>query len=103
MAYNKHIHKHFKIGDVVKCEVIWGNKLFIVHGFGGNSYLPELYVHFHGEPQTISNTCNLDLRMVKLIDSEKRPFKKIAEKVIIRMTNKGNQEAVRELIIRKNN
>lgn len=100
MAYDKHVHKYFKIGDIVKCEVIWGNQLFIVHGFGGNTYLPELYVHFYGKPQTISNTCNFDLRITKLVDSNKRPLKKIDKKIIVRMIRKGNEEAKRELIMR---
>jgi hypothetical protein len=100
MAFDKHVHKYFKIGDIVKCEVIWGNQLFIVHGFGGNAYLPELYVHFYGKPQIISNICNFDVRMTKLIDSDKRPLKKIDNKIIIKMIKKGNEEAKRELIMR---
>lgn len=100
MAYDKHVHKYFKIGDIVKCEVIWGNQLFTIHGFGGNAYLPELYVHFYGKPQTINNTCNFDLRTTKLVDSNERPLKKIDKKVIIRMIKKGNEEAKRELIMR---
>lgn len=100
MAYYKHVHKYFKIGDIVKCEVIWGNQLFIVHGFGGNAYLPELYVHFYGKPQTISNTCNFDLRITKLVDSNKRLLKKIDKKIIVRMIRRGNEEAKRELIMR---
>lgn len=100
MPYDKRIHKCFKVGDIVKCEAIWGNKLFTVHGFGGSAYLPELYVHFHGKPQTVSNTCNFDLRITKLVDSEKRPLKKIDKKIIIKMIKKGNEEAKRELIMR---
>lgn len=100
MAYDKRIHKYFKIGDIVKCEVIWGNQLFTVHGFGGNAYLPELYVHFYRKSQTISTTCNFDLRITKLIDSGKRPLKKIDKKIIIKMIKKGNEEAKRELIMR---
>lgn len=100
MSYDKHVHKYFKIGDIVKCEVIWGNQLFTVHGFGGNAYFPELYVHSYGKPQTISNTCNFDLRITKLVDSNKRPLKKIDKKIIVRMIRKGNEEAKRELIMR---
>ena len=100
MSYNKSIHKYFKKGDIVKNEEIWGNQLFIVHGFGGNTYLPELYVHFYGKPENITNSCNFDLRMTKLVDSPKRPLRKIDKKIIIRMIKKGNEEAKRELIMR---
>lgn len=101
MAYDKHVHKYFKTGDIVKCEAIWGDQLFIVHGFGGNAYLPELYVHFYGKPQTISNTCNFDLRMAKLVDSlKKRPFKKLDNEIILKMLKKDNKEAKRELMMR---
>lgn len=100
MAYDKLVHKYFRIGDIVKNELIWGKQLFVVHGFGGNAYLPELYVHFYGKPQTITNTCNFDLRDVMLIDSPKRPLKKMDKKIILKLLKNGNEEAKREFIIR---
>lgn len=103
MVYDKRIHKYFKIGDIVKCEVIWGNQLFTVHGFGGNAYLPELYVHFYRKSQNITNTCNFDLLKTKLVDSAKRPFKKINKRVLLNLVKKGNEEAKREFIMRSHN
>lgn len=94
------IHKYFKKGDIVKNEDIWGDELFVIHGFGGNSYNPELYVHFYGKIHNVANTCNFSVKMTKLVDSEKRPLKKIDKKILIRMIKKGNEEAKRELIMR---
>lgn len=100
MIRNKLIYKYFRKGDIIRNEKIWGGQLFIIHGFGGNAYCPELYVHFYGKPKTVSNSCNFDLRMVKLIDADKRPLKKVDKKVIIKLIKRGNEEAKRELIMR---
>lgn len=103
MAYDKSIHRYFREGDIVKYEVVWGKQLFVIHGFGGNAYCPELYVHFYGKPQNITNTCNFDLLKTKLVDSAKRPFKKINKRVLLNLVKKGNEEAKREFIMRSHN
>lgn len=102
MALNpdRKIHKYFRIGDIVRNEEIWGKQLFVIHGFGGNYYLPEIYVHPFGKDKTVGNSCNWDVADTKLISCSKRPFRKLDKKVLIKLLKKGNEEAKREFIIR---
>jgi len=94
------IHGYFKEGDIVKNESVWGDILFVIHGFHGNKYQPEFSVHFANKPICIKNTCNFTLSDTKLINSYRRPFIKLKKEVIIKLLSKGNIEAKRELIIR---
>ena len=94
------IHGYFKDGDIVKNEGIWGDTLFVVHGFHGNKYQPLLSVHFANKPICNKNTCNFVVSETKLMISYRRPFIKLKQEVIIKLTSKGNVEAKRELIIR---
>lgn len=94
------IHRYFRSGDIVRNKEIWGKKLFIIHGFGGNDYLPELYVHPLGEQPTVGNSCNWRVGDTKLIRSEKRPLRKIKNELLMKLLKKGNIEAKREFILR---
>lgn len=96
----KYIWKHFKVGDIVKCPAIWGNKLFQVYRLSGNEYLPELNVIEYRKLNSNSNKCNFNVRDVKLYDCPKRPFIKLNKSSLIRVMNKGNVEAKREFLIR---
>lgn len=94
-------HKYFRIGDIVQNEGIWGKKKFVIHGFGGNSYLAELYVHEYGAKKiTIGNSCNWDVRDTKLINADKRPLRKLSTKLLTKLLKKDNEDAKREFIIR---
>lgn len=97
------IHKYFKKGDIVRNEGIWGQRLFVVDGFGGNSYLPELYVYPHGQEKKISNLCNWSVVDTKLINAPKRPLQRIPRKKVVVLMKKGIEEARREFFIRINN
>lgn len=99
----KEIHKYFRIGDIIKNEEIWGNRLFCIYGFGGNAYLPLIYAFPRGEERTVGNQCNFDVRSVKLINADKRPFSKLSTQVLVKLLRKNNEEAKREFIIRSNN
>lgn len=102
MEPNRKIHKYFQVGDIVVNESIWGNMLFIIHSFGGNTYLPEAYVHRYGKPNTTKHSCNWDIRETTLVDSPKRPFRKFKKELLLKLLKKGNVEAKREFIIRAN-
>jgi hypothetical protein len=102
MEPNKQIHKYFRVDDIVANADIWGDALFVVHGFGGNAYLPELYVHRYGKPKTIANSCNWDVRDTELVNAPKRPFKKLKTNMLLKLIKKHNEEAKREFIIRTN-
>lgn len=100
------IYKYFRLNDEVINEEIWGKQLFIIHGFGGNAYLPELYVHRRGETVTAANSCNWNVRNTQLINSPKRPFKKLKKiqlsKLLISGKEKVKEEVKREIVIRAN-
>lgn len=96
-------HKYFKLGDVVRNEEIWGNKLFVIFGFGGNNYLPELYVYPFGKERKIADQCNWNVADTKLVNAPKRPFRKVPKKKVIQLMSKGIEEARREFFIRVNN
>ena len=104
MKYDRRIHKYFRLGDVVINETIWGVKPFIIHGFGGNRYCPELYVHNKGD--AVKGSCIWDVRLTKLVDSNRRPFKNLKKDELSKLF-KNSKESVkkeieREIIIRIN-
>ena len=94
------VWKYFKKGDIVRCEVIWDKKLFIIHSLHGNAYCPLMTVYQIGKPQTNGNLCNFDIRRTKLVSSSERPYKKLKTPVIVKLMRKGNIEAKREFLIR---
>jgi len=101
---NNKIWKYFKVGDIIRDgdDSIWGNKLFEIHSFHGNAYLPLVSTYFAGKAKRIRNRCNFDIRTTKLIRAPHRPFKKIKKSVLIMLMNKGNIEAKREFMMRLN-
>lgn len=100
MDNKKNIHKYFKVGDIVRCEEIWGKQLFVVDRLTGNWYLPELIVYFHNKPKTPGNMCNFSVCATKLIKSNNRPFRKLKMTVLSKLLKKGNVDAIREIILR---
>lgn len=99
---DKKLRSYFKVGDTVMLPDVWGNKLFIIESFHGNTYLPLMTVHFYKKPVHNGNRCLFDIRNVVLINSNSRPLKNIDTKVLAKLYVKKNIEAVREFIIRKN-
>lgn len=106
MKADKKIHRYFRLDDIVINEDIWGKQLFVIHGFGGNWYLPELYVHRYGKPRTIGNSCNWDVRLTTLINSSHRPFKKLKKPQLLKLLKSGSdrvkEDIKREMLIRTN-
>lgn len=100
------IWRYLKKGDIVLDgnDSVWGNTIFEIYGFHGNSYCPLLSVYFFdkfyksGERQR----CNLEVRNVRLINSLHRPFKNMEKNLIIKLMTKRNIEAKREFIMRAN-
>lgn len=93
----------YKVGDVVKCEKVWGDKLFIIYEIRGNEYLLIASSYFLNKPQINKNMCNLVVKELTLINSNFRPFKNIDKIPLLKMVKKDNIEAVREFKIRVNN
>ena len=93
----------YKVGDVVKCEKVWGDKLFIIDKIRGNEYLLIASSYFINKPQTNKNMCNLVVKELTLINSNFRPFKNIDKIPLLKMVKKDNIEAIREFKIRVNN
>ena len=99
----KNIHRYYKIGDVVRNEGQCGERLFVIHGFGGNEYLPEVYVYPRGQQWTPGNQYNWNVKDIRLIDALKRPLRKIPKAKLIPLMKRNVEEAQREFIIRTNN
>ncbi len=97
------MNSYFKKGDVVKLPEVWGDILFEIESFHGNNYLPLATVHFLNRPACNRNRCNFDIRFTVLINSSKRPLKNLDKKLLAKLYVKGNIEAKREFLIRKNN
>lgn len=106
MKVDKNIHKYFHLGDIVINYDIWDKRLFVIRGFGGNCYLPELYVYGYGKPKIIRNFCNWSVRDTTLIDSPNRPFKKLKKIQLLKLLKTGSErikeDIKREIIIRTN-
>lgn len=100
---NKEIYKYYHIGDIVRNEGVWGDRLFQVSGFGGNAYLPLAYVFPKGIRKSVGGQCNFDIRDMKLMGADKRPFTKLPIRILLKLIKKGNEEARREFIMRSNN
>lgn len=92
----------FSVGDEVRCRDIWGDNIFIILSFIGNEYSPIAHTYFKGEDKkNISNHCNLDVRLLELVNFSPRPLERIKDKVLQKLANNGNFNAKRELLIRK--
>lgn len=95
-------YRHFQVGDIVRCRDIWGDILFIIHSFSGNRYCPIAHTHFKGEDmKNLSNRCDLNENLLELVDFSPRPLEKIKDSVLQKLVAKGNENAIRELLIRK--
>lgn len=94
--------RYFKPGDIVKNEEVWGKKLFEISSLHGNAYLPLATVFFVGRDKTNDNLCNFDVRQIKLVSSNKRPFRNLPKKQLILLMKRGIEEARREFIMRTN-
>lgn len=93
------IYKHFRVGDIIICKPIWGDKKFIVDKMYGNYYCPILDSHEFGKDRQISTTCLLNPNCCKLVDA-KRPFSKLKKELLLKLLKQGNIEAKREFEIR---
>ena len=102
---NPEIFKYFRIGDVIKdsADSIWGETKFIIQSFHGNWYLPLVSALQYGKPNMNRYKCNFDVRLLRLVDSRNRPFRKLEKTKLIKLVSKGVTEAKRELLIRANN
>lgn len=100
------VWKYFKNGDIVRDEEesVWGKTKFEIVSFHGNWYCPLVMAnivgkfHSNGKPQT----CNLDVRFIKLLGAKQRPFRNVKRKVLLNLLKKGVVEAKREFMIRLN-
>lgn len=90
----------YKVGDLVKNKGIWGNVLFVLESFHGNWYNREALVRFHKKEYNPANLCNFSIDEMELISFDKRPFKKLNNKILATLIKKGNIDAKREFIIR---
>lgn|SRR5574344_1447631 len=101
---NPEIYKYFKIGDVVLDypDSCWRKTKFSIRSFYGNTYLPLVWAHQIGQPESNRYMCNLDVRCIRLVGAMKRPLMKVEKKALITMMNKGVVEAKREFMIRLN-
>ena len=90
-----------KIGDIVKCPDIWGEKvLFRVKGFFGNDYCRVAVCQMKGKPETIGNRCNIVVQDIVLVDSLKRPMRNISYDKLKDLCKRQISEAIRERQIR---
>lgn len=96
--------KYFKKGDIVTAinDSIWEGKLFKIHNFSGNAYSRLVVTYFNGREEKISNMCIFTIKDIKLINSSKRPFKKISKNKLLILMKKNVIEAKREFLIRIN-
>ena len=92
--------KYYKVGDIIICQSIWGNKRFIVDKMYGNAWCPILDVHDFGKEKRTSTTCLLNPNDCKLVNSLKRPLTRLSREKVLTMMKKGNTEAKREFLIR---
>lgn len=104
---NHNVWGIFRVGDIVKDskDSVWGNTKFEITYLHGNWYCPLLSADIIGKFHKNSNTpqrCNLDAREVRLVNSVKRPFRKIDKISLVKLMKKGNIEAKREFNIRLN-
>lgn len=96
--------RYFKVGDVVKCPYIWGEKTtFTIVSFWGNDYCPMSVAKMNGKKDSIANRCNIDLRKLVLIGALKRPMIRLTQAQLIKLMSKHVTEAKREFLIRKHN
>ena len=91
--------KHFRVGDIIICKPMWGDKKFIVDKMYGNYYCPILDSHEFGKDRQISNVCLLNPNLCKLVDA-KRPLSKLNKVLLMKLFKRGNIEAKREFEIR---
>lgn len=91
--------KHFRIGDIIICKSIWGDKKFVVDKMYGNIYCPILDSHELGKDRKTDTICLLNPNFCKLVYA-KRPLSKLKIEILTKLLKRGNIEAKREFEIR---
>ena len=91
--------RHFKIGDIIVCKSIWGDKKFIVDKMYGNIWCPILDSHEFGKERSVNTICLFNPNLCKLVNA-KRPLARLNKVLLIKLYKKGNLEAKREFEMR---
>lgn len=94
--------RDFRIGDTVRNNYTFRNKLFIVVGFGGNDYCQIVRVREYGKPGENKYKCNFEANCLSLVDAPRRPLQKLPMRTLVDLMKKGVVEAKREILMRKN-
>lgn len=93
----------YKIGDIVSCPSIWGDKsTFVIENFWGNDYCRMAYAQRRHQPPLARYKCNLNVSDILLLDAPRRPLRKLTDRQLEMLDGRGNIEAKRELLIRNN-
>lgn len=92
--------RDFKIGDIVRNNYTYRDKLFVVVGFGGNEYCPIVRVTEYGKPRENKYKCNFEAKNLSLVDAPRRPFSKLSMTALVALMKKGVSEAKREILMR---
>lgn len=102
---NPEIWKYYKVGDVIlDCpSSIWGDRKFRIASFFGTKYCAMCLGYFYGKRECWKTHSNLPIEEIILIDAPRRPFRRTALPLLIKLMQKGNVEAKREFIMRSNN
>lgn len=95
--------RDFKIGDIVRNNYTFRDKLFVIVGFGGNDYCPIVRVTEYGKPRENRYKCNFEANVLSLVDAARRPFSKLSMKALVALMKKGKVEAKREILMRTKN
>ena len=90
--------RDFKIGDIVRNNHTYQDKLFVIVGFGGNEYCPIVRVGEYGKPRENKYKCNFEANVLSLVNAPRRPFSKLSMKALVALMKKGVVEAKRENI-----
>lgn len=101
---NPALFKYFKTGDTIMDypDSCWRNTKFIIRSFHGNAYLPMVWAHQLGQPESNRYMCNFDVRFIRLVGAARRPLRRVEKRTLINMMNRGVVEAKREFMIRLN-
>lgn len=91
--------KYFKLGDLVADPEVWGNLIFRVTKFHGNNYCPLMSAESVRLYKGRILKVNLGVEEARLVNAPKRPFQKLKDKTVLKLSA-VNKEALRELLIR---
>ena len=93
--------RFFKVGDIVINEYVCGKrKKFVIDTMYGNDYCPLIETHAILEEKKVKNTFIFVASMVKLVNAQQRPLRRLKKEALLRMNKKGVVEAKREIMIR---